>query len=685
MPPATPAKPSSFLLHVNGLRALAILGILIYHLNAAYCPAGYFGVDVFLVISGYFLLASLMKAERAGDIHYGSFLLKKSWRIIPSWFVVSAVFCIGSVWFMIAPDRLDVCNTAYRSAFFAADYFIDHLYDYFNQQAHQNLFLHYWYLSITCQMYIVVPLILMLLLRFCSKKVVAVVLGILALLSLAFYALTTTPQVPEGLRHALLEAVGMKTAYYHLIPRLWEILAGGLVLLLPAWQERPRLRKLLEAIAAVGMVLPFFLCETGSPQVYMAAVSAILFIRYGGGGLVSRLLAWRPIQWVGTISFSLYLWHWPIMAGWKYARLGEIYWYDEVGMILASLLLAAISWRFVEQLKMPKSPSRFSLCLRFLPLVMLLGFVGCIYPHYKHIKKSRLDALAGQGLMTEMFAAIATRPHAESMLKDFPQEHFRKELRYIGSSETAEPSFLLMGDSHAVHSYFGLERYCNEHGLRGVMLSQPVSPFWWCYKEAFWNEAMAEALLDYVERHPNIKYVFLVQMWEIRLCGTPSENAGPTLDWRGMKSLSIEEQEALRAEGLSEICRRFREMGVKPVLLSDIPRLPARMSPYHLSLKLKMLRGIEDHEYLVPVDVHKKDSARYAQVLQRAADEGHAWAVIDCAEALRQGDNYKTRHADGRYLYSDDNHLTYVGSEMVGKYIMEEVQRLEREEKEHKP
>ncbi len=674
------SETKNFLSHVNGMRALAILGIVFYHLNSRYCPAGYFGVDVFLVISGYFLLASLLKAQSASDIHYGSFVLKKSWRILPSWFVVSVIFCISSAWFMIAPDRLDVINTAYRSAFFATDYFIDRLYDYFNQQAHQNLFLHYWYLSITCQMYLLIPLLLMLLLRFCSRRGMAVVLGLIGLLSLAFYVLTTTLQVPESIRFALLEATGMKTTYYHLLPRLWEVLAGGLILLLPAWPEKPRLRALLETLATLGIVLPFFLCETGSSQVYMAALSAILFIRYGGSGPVSRLLAWRPLQWVGTISFSLYLWHWPIMAGWKYVCMGEVHWYDEVGMVLASLLLAALSWRLVEQLKMPRGTTRAAVCARLLPLLLLLGFVGGIYPYYKSIKNSRLDAMRGQGVMKELKDNLDARPHAEGMLQGYPVEAMGKMPVYIGSESTAEPSFILLGDSHATHSFFGMDRYCNEHGLRGLTPNCSLFPLWWCYRESLWNEEKAEGLLSYLRAHPCIKYVFIIMLWENRLCGTPQDNGGPTLDWRGMKSLSLAEQRRLREEGLAEICRRFRELGIRVVLLADVPRLPAKMSPYQFALKQKMLRGIEDHEYLIPAAQHESAAAPYTRVLRRMVDEGLAWALIDSAAPLRQGDAYRTRNDEGQFLYSDDNHLTYAGSNLVGGYIMEEWQRLLREE-----
>ncbi len=676
------SEQKSFLSHVNGMRALAILGIVFYHLNAAYCPTGYFGVDVFLVISGYFLLASLMKAEKPGDIHYGSYLLKKSWRIIPSWLLVACVFCVGSGWFMIGPDRVEICNTAARSAFFGADFYIDRLYDYFNQKAHQNLFLHFWYLSLICQMYIILPLVVMLALLSRSKRVVGMVLGVMGLLSLCLYVLTTTPQVPEGIRHALLEATGMKSSYYHLLPRLWEILAGGVVFLLPAWSEKRHLCLLLETLAVVVMVASFFCFETGSAQVYLAAISSVLFIRYGGEGWVSRLLSWRPIQWVGTISFSLYLWHWPIMAAWKYVKLGDITWCDELGMVALSFLTAAIMWRWIECLKMPKSPSRLMVAARFIPLALLVAFACGIRPYYKSIKASSFDGMIGLGLIKEMFEDLDARPCDEALLKGLDRQAFPKAPGYIGSNEQAAPSFLLIGDSHAVHSFPGLHQQCMERGLRGAALNNGVFPFWWCYMEGNWSEAKAESLLEYLRQQPSMKYVFISLLWRNRLCGTAKDNSGPTLDWRGMKNLNTEEQIALRKEGLAETCRRLTEMGKKVILLSDVPMLPPNLSPYQLSLKHEMLRGEKAPEYLTPVETHQREAACYFDVLTDLVEKGQARAVIDCAVPFRKGDVYRTRNDEGQFLYTDNNHITYVGSNVVGAYIMQEWERVVREDEE---
>ncbi len=626
-----------------------------------------------------------MKAESPGDIHYGSFLLKKAWRIIPSWFVVTCVFYFACAWFMIPEDRLAICNTASRSAFFAADFYIDSRYDYFNQTAHQNLFLHYWYLSITCQMYIILPLLVMGLLRWFGKKTVVAVLAVIGLLSLALYVLTTNMQVPEGIRSALLAGTGMKTTYYHLLPRLWEILAGGAILLLPAWAEKRRLRMALETLSVAGLIFSFYWYATGSPKVYLAVLCAILFIRYGGEGPVSRLLAWRPFQWVGTISFSLYLWHWPIMAAWKYVSMGQIAWWDELCMVLLSFLLAYIAWRLVERLKMPKPTSRLltiGVCVA--PLLLMLFFAVGLRPYYKSIRASVSDGLVGKGLMSEMKAEIAAVPADDKLLVNFPSAQYSVRPSYIGTDEGVAPSFLLIGDSHAIHSFHGMHRYCSGKGLRGITLNNSIIPFWWCYwcyedNTAYWNEARADALLEYIRQQPDVQYVFITLRWQTRLFGTPAESGGETMDWREMKSLSQEGQDAIRAAGLRETCRRITETGKRVVLLAAVPDFPSDRSPYSVARRTELLTGKKAPECLVPVEQHRAAS-RYSDMFRQLVNEGHAWAVIDCAEALRQGDVYRTLNDAGDFLYSDTTHLTYAGSLLVGRYVMQEWERLRRED-----
>ncbi len=189
---AAPGQQRAYFPHINGLRALAILGILFYHLRAAYCPAGYFGVDLFLVISGYLLFGKLLREGAAERFHYGHYLQGKAWRILPSWFAVTLVTLLAATALMHPSRVWDIAMMACSSSFFLADAFADLGGSYFNPTSQQNPLLHFWYLSLTQQLYLIAPLLVLPLTRLRSRRAAAILLAFFGLLSLAFYIITTT-------------------------------------------------------------------------------------------------------------------------------------------------------------------------------------------------------------------------------------------------------------------------------------------------------------------------------------------------------------------------------------------------------------------------------------------------------------------------------------------------------------
>ncbi len=662
------SSSSSYLPHINGLRALAILGILFYHLRASYCPAGYFGVDLFLVISGFLLLRSFMKVESAGDFHYGQFLIRKAWRILPSWFVVTIAVCVAGALLMNYMHFGGALKTARYSAVFLADYQIDKSGNYFNELVQQNPLLHLWYLSITEQLYLLAPLLMLLLTFLHSRALKLIILFAAGALSLAYYVLTTTAGIisPET-QISMLSALGYQMTYYHLIPRAWEIMAGGLVLLLPAFETRRLLRALLSLAALTGLILSFFLYETSSPHVYLTVACALLLIKYGDAGLCGWLLNRRLIQALGTISFSVYLWHWPVMVFWKYLRFDKPGLWDEVGMLTLSLILGTLAWWAIERLKMPKGEGKRGAWARYgllftLPAVFGLAIGG------KHYFRDSMPS----------YSRSEVPPFKEDpeVLRGFPDTSadnaiYHTPPRTIGNAEAADqiPFFLLMGDSHGYHLYDGLYEQCREHQVRGVMLNNSVAPYWnvhrvtKTYGDATWTPEKADALLHYLQEHPELRYVLIVQRWDHRL--TVSQETDH--DWRTGASLrDLEAFSAATSEGLRETCRQLQALGRKVILLGSTPVFdhPSPMDEWNRCSKL----GLPMPERSISREEHANRQSHTWKLLHQLQEEGLA-TCIDLAEPLRAGDSYPAR-MDGEFLYVDTNHLSRAGSERTGKFLL---------------
>lgn len=659
-------NPASFRLHINGLRAIAILGVLLYHLDSEYCPAGYFGVDMFLVISGYFLLRSLLKTgDGKADFRYSNYLAKKVWRIYPPMLIIAALTCAVANPVLDPGMLAESIKITVINCFGGADYYIDHMGGYFNTSSQYNPLLHFWYLAITLQLYAIAPLLVIPIARKSSGRLLVATLGTLGAVSLVFHILTTAPFVPWDVRTSLLRIFGMKSAYYHLIPRFWEVVAGYFILFLPEWHDKPHVRSGLSLLGIALCVLPFFLFSKGSSFVYPAVAGTMLLIRYGAEGKVGRFLGNRVVQWLGSISFSLYLVHWPIMVMWKYIVIYKPTAGAEISMIFASLGAGYVAWRWVERLR----PDAFKFTgnswiyrlfqygLLGLPLLTAASYVFYkVYRVYSAYVNCPININETQE--ARQFPLV---------MRGFPEENFAFLPRPLGDDPTQEPTFLLLGDSHARHLYYGLRAVCAREKIAGVYLNNSCTPYWGYFLPIYeaggasWDSKQAEGLLAYLQSQSNIRYVLIAQYWASRVKGSD----GFCEDT--MTPISAKEAPALISSGLRETCDRIIAMGKKVILLADVPSFP-NPSPLDEYNRCKRF-GREAPFRYVTQEQHKTKNAIPSQLMQELLEEGRVSAIIDLAPSLLQGGIYPAR-MDGEALYIDAHHLSDKGSVIVAEYLL---------------
>ncbi len=648
----------SFLPHVGGIRAIAILGVFLYHLNAEYCSAGYFGVDMFLVISGYFLFSGLMNPQKMVQFHYGKFLYGKAWRILPSWFV--CVFAVGivSAMLMLGSHALSTLKTAVASSLFFADYYIDHCYDYFNDNARLNPLLHLWYLSITVQLYIVAPLLVVPLLRAGYKKMVAYLLAVLFLLSLSFYLLTTCEMFASVRETSLLSVIGAKSAYYHLIPRFWEVLAGYYVLCLPSFEHRPRLRHILALGGGVGCVASFFIYPTGSPLVYLAVLSCMLLLRYGDTGVCSHFLKTKVMLFIGAISFSLYLWHWPVMVLWKYFCFSEVTVWDEIAMGLLGLMISYAAWKWIESRVSPSMVWGFLQRRKLAAIslgvvaVLLVGCAGGFTVYRRHFLQETRESL--------LTNAPAPSPGiGDGLLKGMNFRVFKQPPAYCGQ-KGERIDFMLAGDSHAGHLFHGFHQACKRHGIAGAVFNNSVVPFWNCFNSStssLWTPIRQTAFYEYLVNQPSVRYVLIAQFWKYRL------EYGPYNSWE----YRLEEREKY-ARGLRETCIALKKLGLKVILLADTPTYPNNIPPME-EWAIRRVIGLDDSGIAtISSSEHRQYQSYASQVMEDLSNEGLVHAVIDLSTPLERDGGFPSR-IDGQFTVYDSGHLTRKASEIVGDYL----------------
>ena len=325
---------------IDGLRSVAVLPVVLFHFGASGVTGGFVGVDVFFVISG-FLITSILRREIGEDrFSILDFYERRIRRILPALFVTMAVSMVV-VSFIFTPADLENAGlSAVAATLFASNILFYLEAGYFEAAAYSKPLLHTWSLAIEEQFYIFVPLLLMILARW--KQPAVIWIGALTLASFALSAITTER---------------MASAAYYLLPwRAWELGVGALL----AYGVGPSLhvRGWREGAAALGLGLILFAALTFNRTTAFPGVAALaptlgaaLILQAGrfGPTLVGRALSLALPVWIGKLSYSLYLWHWPVVVVFVYWTMNMPDLLQGSLLFAVSLALAALSVRFVER------------------------------------------------------------------------------------------------------------------------------------------------------------------------------------------------------------------------------------------------------------------------------------------------------------------------------------------------
>ncbi|GAA2242188.1 acyltransferase [Herbiconiux moechotypicola] len=347
-------RAAGFRTDIQALRAFAVLAVLVYHLWPGRLPGGFAGVDVFFVISGFLITGALVREAEGGRIDLARFWARRARRILPAALVVLAVVGVAVV--VWVPQNLwrqffgeITASTLYVENWRLAADSVDYLAAHNTASPVQ----HFWSLSVEEQFYIAVPVLLVALLwavrRFgWQSNRRRLVLATFVVVTAAGFACSVW-----------LTAVSAPTAYFATVTRVWEFGVGALLVFAPALRRTvPATTAFL--VGAVGLVAAVLLLSSSTPYPGTAAALPVLataLVIWGGQAAATGLRAvtgLRPVRFVGDVSYSVYLWHWPLIVLLPFVTGSELGTAEKLAIVAASLVLGWASTRFVE------NPVRFS-------------------------------------------------------------------------------------------------------------------------------------------------------------------------------------------------------------------------------------------------------------------------------------------------------------------------------------
>jgi peptidoglycan/LPS O-acetylase OafA/YrhL len=335
------ASERTYRADIDGLRAIAVMAVLVYHAFPQWLPGGFVGVDVFFVISGFLITAILLGEVSKGEFSILRFYVRRARRLFPALLVVMIVSAIACWAFMFGFEWRNIGKHLVAGAAYLSNVLLWREVGYFDPQAEAKPLLHLWSLGVEEQFYLVWPLLLWLMYRAARQRPLLLTGG-LALMSFVACIWVTRTNLPA--------------AFYLPLTRFWELAAGGMLAMTLLRKSGPQARG-MQFVGIAGLVLIVVsLLLDYAPGTFPGAVAVIpvagsaLVILAGPGSWANRhVLGSQPFVYIGRISYPLYLWHWPLLSLAFLVTDGELTPQLRCGLLVLAMLLAGLTERFVER------------------------------------------------------------------------------------------------------------------------------------------------------------------------------------------------------------------------------------------------------------------------------------------------------------------------------------------------
>jgi peptidoglycan/LPS O-acetylase OafA/YrhL len=453
---------------IDWLRAIAVLAVVAFHFEAPAVFGGFVGVDIFFVISGFLITGIIQSELQTGSFSFARFYERRVRRLLPALYAMVALTAIPSFHYLLTSERQEFFRSIAAVVTFTSNFFFWFQTGYFDHAAVEKPLLHTWSLAVEEQFYLALPLFLWGLTRVTRSGRIAlpVVLGALALASFA-------------LSIWLMKLDSSANAFFMSPPRAWEFLVGGLIAI-PGFPvlRNALARQIVRGIALVVIAIPIFSLRQGPGfpgfNALAPCIGAAMFLWSGIDVPTRKRSRYSPlnvVKFFGQISYSLYLWHWPLFTFTRFSKSSLVLdAADKIELFALTVLISYLSWRFVEQPFRLKSlaPTRGA-AFRIAGLATGLLLAGSAAGIVLSRSPSDADSAA---LQLESYNNYDYRPLYRDGVCFAPESGvFGADCLRLAPGKT---NVMLWGDSLAAHYFHGLAKAADPQTVNILQATQPA-------------------------------------------------------------------------------------------------------------------------------------------------------------------------------------------------------------------
>lgn len=642
---------------IDGLRAIAVLSVVLNHAGIVAFSGGFIGVDIFFVISGYLITSIIGREIQGNQFSLIKFYERRIRRILPALFVVIAFTIVVCALIYDAEKFMAFGKSVMATTLFGSNINFWRESGYFDTPSRLKPLLHTWSLAVEEQFYIVFPLLMAALYRYARKFTPAILMGIaIVSLVLGISAVTNNPS----------------TAFYLAPMRAWELLTGSLLALNIIPKGLGKIQANVIGLAGLIMIaVPIFQYSDNTKFPGISAIppvlgtAMIIIAGMEGKSLIGRFLGFPLLVFIGKISYSVYLWHWPLIIFARYYSIRQMT-SAELGVVLVStFVISTLSWAFVETPFRSKQFLSTKQIYIFAGSVMtLIFFAGAAITHFKGFPERN---------GVKYLATASDNKKEEGWLYEECNINYIDNPESIHPCKIGDPSqaatFMIWGDSHAPTYGKAVHISSAINDLSGVLTYTPGCPTLLDMIPEPQNGDTAcvdynRMVLSYLTEHTEIQTVILISRWTVWLEGTryKQEEGSPVhlVDDLKNADLTLNNEDLFRL-GLERTIKTLVEMDRNVILIAPLPEIGYDVPSANF---IASRTGRDVNQIIAPsLEEYIARNQRTMTIL-KSFQEKYGFQIIEPWKFLCQQDICRAV-VNGIPLYRDDSHLSIFGSELI--------------------